>query len=147
MPLSPPALRPVLLIDDTDDDLCLMRRYLMKAGIVNPIQSFDESMRARDYLTSAINPPNPELLPCVVFTDLRMPRLTGIELIRWARTNPLFDSVRFVVISTSHDERDQASARAAGADDYLVKFPSCPELAQLINTANAQVKPPTRQSP
>lgn len=132
-------LRPVLIIDDTDDDRCLARRYLMKAGIVNPVLSFDDCEQARDYLTSAVNPPNPELLPCLVLTDLRMPRMTGIELIAWARSNPAFDSVRFVILSTSCNERDQESAWSAGADDYLVKFPETSVFADLVNAANASV--------
>lgn len=138
MPPHPPALQPVLLIDDTDDDLCLLRRYLIKAGVTNPVRSFDDSLRARDYLTTAVNPPNPELMPCIVFTDLRMPKQNGIELIKWARSDPRFDSVCFVIISTSQNDRDRACARVAGADDYLVKFPDSAVLVQLISAANGR---------
>jgi len=130
-------LRPVLVIDDSDDDMCLLRRTLMKAGVENPLVSFEDSMEARRYLQSAINPPNLELIPCIVFTDLKMPRLNGIELVSWARSIPLYDPVRFVMLSTSQNERDQEASRRAGADDYLIKFPPPEVFTSLISQANA----------
>ncbi len=129
-------LRPVLIIDDRDDDMCLLRRALMKAGVENPLVSFEDSMEARLYLQSAINPPNLELIPCIVFTDLKMPRLNGIELVSWARSLPVYESVRFVILTTSQNERDLEASRRAGADDYLIKFPPPAVFASLISQSN-----------
>ena len=129
-------LRPVLVIDDSDDDMCLLRHALMKAGVENPLVSFEDSLEARRYLQSAVNPPNLELIPCIVFTDLKMPRLNGIELISWVRSIPFYDSVWLVMLSTSLNERDQEASRKAGADDYLIKFPRPEVFAALISQAN-----------
>lgn len=71
-----------------------------------------------------------------MFTDLKMPRLKGIELVSWARSLPLYDPVWFVMLSTSQDERDQEASRQAGADEYLVKFPRPEVFASLISQAN-----------
>ena len=139
-------LRPVLVIDDSDDDTCLLRRTLMKAGVENPLVSFEDSMEARRYLHSAVNPPSLELIPCMVFTDLKMPRLNGIELIAWARSIPLYDSVRFVMLSTSLNGHDQETSRLAGADDYLMKFPPPEVFASLISQANTNPRKTPVQS-
>jgi CheY-like chemotaxis protein len=139
-------LRPVLVIDDSDDDMCLLRHTLTKAGVENPLVSFEDSIEARRYLQSAINPPNLALLPCIVFTDLKMPRLNGIELIAWARSNPHYNPVRFVMLSTSQNEHDQEASRQAGADDYLIKFPPPEVFASLICQANTFPRRTSAQS-
>ena len=148
MKQGPPSLRPVLMIDDSDDDMCLLRRALMKAGVENPLISFEDSMEARRYLQAAVNPPNSELIPCIVFTDLKMPCLSGIELISWARSVPLYDPVWFIILSTSQHEGDQTTSRHAGADDYLIKFPPPEVLASLISQANTHPRSsPARLKP
>lgn len=132
------ALRPIVVVDDDDDDLTALRRTLMKGGLSNPLIAFQDSEEVSKYLVGSLNPANPESLPVVVFTDLRMPNMTGIELVAWARADRRFDPVRFVVLSSSREAADQEACKAAGADDYLVKFPQPDVFSQLVSVANAE---------
>ncbi len=132
------SLRPVIVVDDDTDDLTAVRRSLMKAGLANPLVAFQDSLEVQKYLVSSADSAKPETLPLVVFTDLRMPNLTGPELVTWARADRRLAPVRFVVLSFSREASDQAASKAAGADEYLVKFPEPDVLSRIVSFANTE---------
>jgi two-component system chemotaxis response regulator CheY len=57
----------------------------------------------------------------LVVTDINMPDINGLELIRFVRQNAHLASVALLVISTQSSERDRARSLALGADDFLAK--------------------------
>jgi CheY-like chemotaxis protein len=134
---SPSRLRPILIVDDSDDDMDLLRRTLNSAGTANPIIAFESGIDAKNYLQHALTSREERMLPCLVFTDLKMPGMTGIELIAWARANPLLNPVGFIILSTSPFERDRDASHSAGADRYLVKFPEADIFTDIVAVANA----------
>jgi two-component system chemotaxis response regulator CheY len=62
----------------------------------------------------------------LIITDINMPDITGLELIRFVRESPLHGKVPLVIISTDGAERDRERGLKLGADAYLVK-PFAPE--------------------
>jgi len=62
----------------------------------------------------------------LVITDINMPDINGLELIRFVRANNHLERVAVLVISTQASERDRARSMALGADDFLGK-PFTPE--------------------
>jgi two-component system chemotaxis response regulator CheY len=62
---------------------------------------------------------------CIV-TDINMPDINGLELIRFARTHARYRDTPVIIISTEGRDRDIEKARALGADEYVVK-PFTPE--------------------
>ena len=62
----------------------------------------------------------------LVITDINMPDINGLELIRFVRQNAHQAAVALLVISTQSSERDRARALALGADEFLAK-PFAPE--------------------
>lgn len=71
-------------------------------------------------------------------TDINMPDINGLELIRFVREHPVHGKTPLVVISTDGAERDRDRGMRLGANAYLVK-PFPPE--QLIETVNRVSKP------
>jgi two-component system chemotaxis response regulator CheY len=61
------------------------------------------------------------LLPAICFCDLRMPRLSGMELLARVKAEPAYDAMRFVLASSAGDHATMATAGSLGADGYLVK--------------------------
>ncbi|CAK0744099.1 two-component system, chemotaxis family, chemotaxis protein CheY [Azospirillaceae bacterium] len=57
----------------------------------------------------------------LVITDLNMPRLTGIELIKKLRAMPAFKFMPVVMLTTESEEGMKAQGRAAGATGWIVK--------------------------
>ena len=59
--------------------------------------------------------------PSVVISDIKMPKLDGLELLDWVRHQPSLKSVPFVILTSSNSQRDRDQAECSGADKYLVK--------------------------
>jgi CheY-like chemotaxis protein len=70
--------------------------------------------------------------PCVVLLDLKMPRVGGLEVLRFMRETPALASVPVLVFSSSDEPRDIDEARNAGADDYLVKPIHLPSFTSVL---------------
>jgi two-component system chemotaxis response regulator CheY len=62
----------------------------------------------------------------LIITDINMPDINGLELIRFVRQNAHLATVALLVISTQSSERDRARSLALGADEFLAK-PFAPE--------------------
>ncbi|APR80975.1 Chemotaxis regulator - transmits chemoreceptor signals to flagelllar motor components CheY [Minicystis rosea] len=63
----------------------------------------------------------------LVITDINMPDINGLELIRFVRQTAHLKRIALLIISTQSSERDKARALALGADAFLAK-PFTPEL-------------------
>lgn len=128
---SSDTLSPVLLVDDSIDDLFLMRQRLLRAGVTNPILSFEDAEEAMAHLNCALTDCGPAV-PGVVFLDLRMPRGGGFEVLKWIRAQPRLVDVRVVIVSTSTLPADVARARRLGAAACLPKYPTPEMLAEIV---------------
>ena len=132
----PASLPPILVIDDSKDDLHLLKRLLAKAGVKNPVVTFDEAPDAISFLSAASSSPDAGLMPCLVMTDLKMPGFDGARFIKWIRAQKALSGMMVVMISGSGVERDLNQARAAGADSFFGKFPTAGEMASLVAEAS-----------
>lgn len=131
-----PSLPPILAVDDTPDDLFFLKRLLVRAGVKNLLVTLEDGAQAQCFLSALDADPKHPLRPCVVFTDLKMPSLDGLELTRWIRTQPAFANLKVVMLSNSCHERDVKAAREARVDHYFEKFPVPEILAKIVAEAD-----------
>lgn len=112
------APRPILIVDDSPDDLFLTRRLLAKAGATNPIVCIEGGPDVITFLTGAIAEHSS---PCMVLLDVKMPGYDGFEILQWARRHQALERTPIVMHSSSNHVRDRARAEKLGATAYLVK--------------------------
>src|SRR5205823_11317652 len=136
---SPACLPPVLVVDDDPDALYFIRRQFEKACIQNPLITVVDAEDAIKYLEGRLTrPPFADSpLPCIIFTDLKMPGMDGHEFVRWIRRRPEFDDIKVVVLSTSDRPCDIARATAGGADRYIVKYPGVDVFSDIVTAASS----------
>lgn len=134
---SPAHLRPILLIDDSHEDLFLCKRLLARSGVSHPIVTVDGGEEAIVFLRAAILPQSTELLPFVIFCDVKMPGQNGFDVLRWVRDQRELDRVPFYILSGAGLESDRLRSQELGATDYLVKFPTPDVFQRLIAAAGA----------
>src|SRR5215218_6827212 len=97
------APRPVLLVEDNNDDADLILHAWRRAGIRNAVERADDGEKACARLSDPALPP-----PGLVLLDLKMPRRSGHEVLGWIRARPEEALRRLVVVvlASSDEERD-----------------------------------------
>jgi CheY-like chemotaxis protein len=124
----------ILIAEDDPNDGWLMQRAFTEAKVNLPLHFVHDGQEAINYLSGT--PPfedrSKHPLPALVLLDLKMPRVTGFELLSWVRHQPALARLILFVFSSSNLEEDMRRAYSLGADSYFVK-PS--DLAGLIEFA------------
>ena len=122
----------VLLVDDDDVDVDVVKRGFQKHKIANPIVVAQDGIEAIDILRGTEDR-QPLPRPYVILLDLNMPRMNGIEFLTTLRQDPkLRDSIVFV-LTTSENESDMLQAYRAHVAGYMVKSQVGPSFKKAID--------------
>src|SRR4051794_11741759 len=108
----------ILLVEDRDDDVVLIRKAFEKAGLTNPFQVARDGVEAISYLSGEGKFANREEfpLPWLVLLDLKMPRVGGFEVLRWIRSQPTLSRMIVLVLTSSEYIKDVQEAYKLGAN-------------------------------
>ena len=124
----------ILLAEDDENDVFLLRRALEKAGLSDALVVARDGQEAIDYLSGN----GRQHLPGLLLLDLKMPRLDGFDVLKWLSTRPDLSDLPVVVLSSSCHEADREQARKLGARDYKVKPSDFPKLVGLVRELHAR---------
>lgn len=116
----------LLLVEDSEDDVFLMQRAFQKAQLTVPLQVASDGPEATRRLSDETQP-----LPALVLLDLNLPVQSGLEVLRWIRSQPRLRDLPVYVYSASIRTQDADRARAAGATDFLIKPAGTDELVRM----------------
>jgi CheY-like chemotaxis protein len=116
----------ILLVEDDEDDAFFMRRALTKAQINMPLHIAVNGQEALDYLGGAGKFADRAQFPtpAIVFLDLKLPCVHGFEVLKWIRSQPAFNELPVIVLTSSSEARDHEKALQLGATAYVVKPPT-----------------------
>src|ERR1044071_3180356 len=104
--LSPKA--PILLVEDDEDDVFLMKRALRDACITNPLVVVPDGDQALNYLAARGDFQDRTLYPVpgVIFLDLKLPYKSGHEVLSWIRGQEDFRTLIVIVLTSSEEPTD-----------------------------------------
>ena len=111
---------PILIAEDSSDDLTLLQRILRKEGLSNPQVTTTTGRQTIAHFQRAMELHPEESFPVILFLDLLMPDAGGIGVLKWLRDNP-HPPVTVVLHTGVDDEALLAEARELGASFYLPK--------------------------
>jgi CheY-like chemotaxis protein len=131
---------PILLAEDNDDDVFILRRALKQADVKNPLQVARDGQELMDYLSGAgaFAARRDHPLPFLLLLDLKLPLHNGLEVLEWMRRDPKLVRVTVVVLTSSAEQRDLRNARELGARFYLVKPPKSQTLASMMGLLRSE---------
>lgn len=135
----PPRPATVLHIDDDPNDTALLQAAIRHAALSFAILNVQDGDEAIAYL-SGDEPYNDRAqypLPSLILLDLKLPRQTGHEILRWIRNHPGFGQMPVVVLSGSELKDDIKQAYVGGANSYLVKPNGFEALVGLVKNIGA----------
>jgi CheY-like chemotaxis protein len=127
-------MKHVLLIEDSDDDVLVMKKACQRTGIPHSLHVVMDGDEAVHYLTGdgvyADRGAHP--LPDLVFLDINMPRRNGHEVLAWIRNQPGLRTLPVVMLTVSDEPSDIDRAYKLGVTSYLQKV-ACPaEFGQAV---------------
>ena len=124
----------ILLAEDNEDDAFLTRRALETAGIAQTIHHCHDGQEVIEYLENVLSPranrPDFEV-PELILLDLKMPRVGGLEALKWIRHHDIFKSLIVLALTSSSEERDVKAAYELQINAYLVKPSSLGEMIEV----------------
>lgn len=120
--------RPILIVEDEENDLFFLKRALERADIKGPVYAAINGQQAMDYLAGVGQFADRSTFPfpAFIFLDLKLPLVHGLEVLKWVREQPSISPVVVIALSSSSLNSDVECAYRAGANSYVVK-PSDPE--------------------
>lgn len=113
------------------NDVFFLQHAMQKVGLASPIQVASDGQQAIDYLKGAGEFADRETfpLPCLVLLDLKLPRVMGLDVLKWIRQQP--PALVVIVLTASAENADIAAAYRLGANAFLTKPPESGKLEDM----------------
>lgn len=113
----------ILLVEDNPNDLELTLRALKRSNVANNVITVGDGEEALDFLFARGHFRDRKVgdEPRVVFLDLKLPKVDGLEVLRVMRGDPRTRTIPVVIITSSAEERDRVATYDIGANSYVVK--------------------------
>jgi CheY-like chemotaxis protein len=115
----------ILLVEDDPDHADLAVRALEKSGAVDRVVVARDGEQALEHLFGKHE------APAVVFLDLKLPRMSGFEVLRRIRENEATRFLPVVVLSSSDEDADLARSYELGVNSYILKPVSFTEFVEV----------------
>lgn len=131
----------VLHVDDDPNDTTLLQVACAKADVNFEVHNVGDGDQMLEYLkgTGKYADRTRYRMPGLVLLDLKMPRVEGLEVLKWIRNHATLKHLPVIVLSGSELQEDIRQAYAIGANSYLVKPPSFNSLISLVREIGAQL--------
>jgi two-component system response regulator len=113
----------ILLVEDNPRDVELTVRALKKHNLANRLFVLEDGMDALDFIFARgkFAQREPHHHPKVVFLDIKLPKMNGLEVLRAIKSNEQTQGIPVVMVTSSQQDPDIKTAYELGANSYVVK--------------------------
>ena len=118
----------IILTDDDEDDRLFFIDAFEELNMNTKVTIFNDGVELMDYLNS-----EDAILPNVLFLDLNMPKMSGIECLNEIRVNSKMSDIAIAIYSTSASEEDIEETFVLGANIYIKKPNNFKQLKKMLS--------------
>ena len=108
--------KPILLVEDDAIDRMTVERALREIRVTNTLEMVGNGEEALEFLR---DPAREQ--PGIILLDLNMPKMNGIEFLKFVKADESLRRIPVVVLTTSKDEQDRVDSFSLGVAGYMVK--------------------------
>lgn len=124
----------ILIAEDDEDYGLILQSAITANGWKNPVRVLHNGQEVISYLSGegvyADRAAHP--FPSVMFLDVKMPGVTGFDVLRWIKEHPECSVLPTMMLSSSDDERDIRLAYELGANGYFAKPAALDDLKSML---------------
>ena len=115
-------MKNILLVEDDERDVEMTLMAFKNHNLVNEVNVVRDGEEALDYLfrrgSYSQRPPGE---PCVILLDIKLPKVSGLEVLAQVRQAPEFQFLPIVLLTSSREHSDLVTAYKLGANAFVVK--------------------------
>jgi two-component system response regulator len=126
----------ILLVEDSEDDSAFFVHALKESNPEAHLRVARDGVEALALIFGAGNPDDavPIARPKLIILDLKLPKVSGLEVLRRLKANLHTRPIPVVTLSSSREKRDLAECYLLGANSYLVKPMDFDEFGEVVRT-------------
>lgn len=121
----------ILLVDDDPDCRMLIRDAISECKVSNAVMEVSNGQEALDLLQGH-NSQSETGLPGLIYLDIEMPRLNGLETLQRIRSDPKLRHIPVVMMTGVSDEEQMRKAAELGANSYTLKPASAEQFLKTV---------------
>lgn len=115
--MNPKKIVDILLAEDNQDDADLTIRAFKKQNLSTNLHHVEDGVEALDFIFA----PDGLNTPKLILLDVKMPRMSGIDVLRQLKSDPRTKSIPVVMLTSSKEEPDIKECYELGVNSYIVK--------------------------
>ena len=122
----------ILIADDDHGHVRLIEKNLVRAGLHNPIERFENGQEALDFLFGRGARQRAKEAAYLLLLDVRMPQVDGVEVLRQVKADPELRKMPVIMLTTTDDPREVERCHVLGCSNYIVKPVDYEKFAEAI---------------
>ncbi len=123
----------IVLIEDNPADVELTLNALNKRHLANRVKVLTDGEEALDYLFTVCAPGSRAGCPMLILLDLKLPKVSGLEVLQKIRSDQRTKMIPVVVLTSSAEERDRIESYKLGVNSYIVKPVEFDSFAEVVS--------------
>jgi two-component system response regulator len=130
----------VLLVEDNEDEVTLTEMAFKKGQIAGKLAVVVDGQEALDFIFhhGKYADRNQNGKPALVLLDLKLPLVSGLDVLKEIRANENTSQIPVVVLTSSIEEKDRIDSNRLGANDFIIKPTGYTHFVEVIQQIKAQ---------